>query len=128
MNNIFTVDGKAYNVNITKLTRKASVTDTSNSGRVISGDMVRDIIGTYYNYTLEIALAGSDVASYDELFDVVTAPEDSHAITVPYGQETLSFQAYITSAEDSLKIQDGKNMWGFEGMQLNFIAMSPQRR
>ena len=51
---IFTVDGVEYDVNVMKLSRKAKVTDTDNSGRTLDGVMHRDIIGTYYNYTLEV--------------------------------------------------------------------------
>lgn len=47
-------------------------------------------------------------------------------ITVPYGQETLTFQAYITSGSDTLrKVRGNKNDW--TGLSVDFIAISPQR-
>lgn len=126
---IFTMDGIDYNVNVMSLKRKASVTDTSNSGRTIDGVMHRDIIGTYYNYTMEIEPNDGDYASYDSFYDSVTSPVDSHLMVFPYGQETLTFNAYVTSAEDDFRVKDGVNRWAYgSSMSLNFIAMEPQRR
>lgn len=126
---IFTVDGVEYDVNVMKLSRKAKVTDTDNSGRTLDGVMHRDIIGTYYNYTLEIQAKDGKHQDYDKLFDVVSAPQDSHDFALPYGQETLSFKAYVTTAEDSMIRRNGVNLWGYEdSLKLDFVSMEPQRR
>ena len=130
MNGVFTMDGIDYNVNVINLTREGSIVDTENSGRVIAGDMFRDIIGTYYNYTIEITPLYGDYASYDNFYEVVTTPKvDSHLMVFPYGQSTLEFQAYVTTAKDKLHIQNGNNLWAHTTpLSLKFIAMSPQRR
>lgn len=126
---IFTVDGVEYDVDVVKLSRKAKVTDTANSGRTLDGVMHRDIIGTYYNYTLEILAKEGKYQDYDKLFDVVSAPQDSHDFVTPYNQETLFFKAYVTSAEDSMIRRNGVNLWGYEEpLKIDFIAMEPQRR
>lgn len=126
---IFTVDGVEYDVDVIKLSRKAKVTDTDNSGRTLDGVMHRDIIGTYYNYTLEIQAKDGKHQDYDKLFDVVSAPQDSHDFVIPYGQETLSFKAYVTTSEDSMIRRNGVNLWGYEDpLKLDFVAMEPQRR
>ena len=126
---IFTVDGVEYDVNVMKLSRKAKVIDTDNSGRTLDGVMHRDIIGTYYNYTLEVQAKDGKYQDYDRLFDVVSAPQDSHDFVILYGQETLSFKAYVTTAEDSMIRRDDVNLWGYEDtLKLDFVAMEPQRR
>lgn len=126
---IFTVDKVEYDVNVMKLSRKAKVTDTDNSGRTLDGVMHRDIIGTYYNYTLEVQAKDGKYQDYDRLFDVVSAPQDSHDFVILYGQETLSFKAYVTTAEDSMIRRDDVNLWGYEDtLKLDFVAMEPQRR
>lgn len=123
------VDGVRYNVDVMKLVRKAAVTDTDNSGRTIDGVMHRDIIGTYYNYSIEISPYRDDFAAYDKFYDKITSPVDSHVVSFPYGQETLEYDAYITNAEDELIIRDGVNKWAYgSNLKINFIAMSPQRR
>lgn len=126
---VFTVDGVEYDVNVMKLSRNAKVTDTDNSGRTLDGVMHRDIIGTYYNYTLEVAAKEGKHQDYDRLYDVVSAPVDSHNLVFPYGQETLSFKAYITEANDTMIHREGVNLWGYDdNLKLNFVAMEPQRR
>lgn len=124
---VFLLDGKTYNVNVMELKRKFAVTDTKNSGRTMDYSMHRDIIGTFYNYTMKIQRMGNDIESYDAFYEAITAPINvSHEMTFPYGQETLTFQAYVTQGEDSLQIRKGRNRW--EGLSLTFTAMEPQRR
>lgn len=128
MNPVFKIDGVSYNVRVPDggLKRSASVLDGDNAGRAKSGRMIRDIIGTYYNYTLQIETNGLDVAQYDNLYEVLTSPEEYHTIEVPYGQGTLTFQAYISNAEDAVvTMENGRNTWG--GLSINFIAMAPAR-
>lgn len=125
---VFTMDGKEYNLWVTSLERESKVTDTKNSGRTNDYAMHRDIIGTFYNYVMTVQPHGEDVEDYDAFYEQITAPVESHDMVFPYGQETLSFKAYITSAKDKLIIRNGKNLWGRDGVSLNFIAMEPQRR
>lgn len=125
---IFSVDGVAYpGVNVVSLKRSFSVLDGSNAGRTMDGAMQRDIIGTYYNYSLEIASDFSSPEEYDALYEVLSSPENSHTLVIPYAQETLTFQAYVANGEDELfHIYNGLNKW--DGLAINFVAMKPQRR
>ncbi len=128
MNTLFTVDGIAYDVIVPEngLKRKGSVLDGEKAGRLLSGSMERDIIGTYYNYTLQIETNRLNPAAYDALFEVLTAPVDYHMVSFPYGQDTLTFRAYVSNVEDTLKIiQNGVRYWG--DVSVNFVAMDPAR-
>lgn len=126
---VFMLDGKTYNVTVPAggIKRSGRVTDGENVGRTISGLMIRDIIGTYYNYSISVDTRQTSLADYDELYETITAPVDSHVLKVPYGQGYMEFEAYITSADDTLEImsEDG-NRW--KGLTISFIAMEPQRR
>lgn len=123
----FSIDGNTYpSVLVASLKRNFQVLDGENAGRVLSGDMVRDIIGTYYNYTLEVYAAEASLAEYDSLYELISAPDNSHEIIVPYAQGTMAFDAYVTAGQDELI--DGtcdRNKWG--NLSFNFIAMSPKR-
>ena len=121
------VDGVTYNhVHVASLKRNFQVIDGTNAGRVMSGLMVRDVIGTFYNYSMEIDPDENYPQEYDALYQVLSSPAPSHRIIVPYGQSVLSFSAYITNGSDTLTFMEAvKNRW--EGLSVNFIAMSPQR-
>lgn len=127
MASVFTVDGESFpNIHVTSLKRNFSVTDGENAGRVLTGRMERDLIGTFYNYTVELDPDGASVAEYDQLYEMLSAPQDYHTIVMPYGQTTLTFEAYVTNGSDELSgVYDGVNLWG--NLQFNFIAMQPQR-
>ena len=125
---VFSIDGITYPaVMVTDLKRSFEILDGENAGRVKTGTMVRDVIGTYYNYSMELDTSESSIAEYDALYEVLSAPVDSHLLSVPYAQATLLFEAYVTSGEDNLiSMENQRNKW--EGLSVNFIAMSPKRR
>lgn len=128
MKTVFKIDGVSYDVMVPDggLQRTASVLDGDNAGRSKSGRMIRDVIGTYYNYSLQIDTSNLNMAQYDTLYEVLTAPADSHSIVVPYGQGTLTFEAYISNVSDSVKLMtDGKTLWG--DLSVTFTAMGPKR-
>lgn len=125
---VFTLDGVQYpGLHVTGLTRSFQIMDGENAGRLLNFEMVRDVGGTFYNYSMTIDNTFSDPADYDAFYDAISAPVDCHTLTVPYGQETLTFNAYITKGDDTLStMAGGVNKWG--QLSINFIAMSPHRR
>lgn len=127
MKSVFTVDGISYNVIVTSLKRSFQVLDTDKAGRAKSGSMIRDIIGTYYNYSIEIEPHSGAYSEYDRLYEVLSSPDkDFHTVTFPYGQDTLTFKAYVTDGEDELLVRDNGNRWS--GLTLKFVAKKPQRK
>lgn len=123
---LFSIDGKKYDVEILSLERSFEVLDTKKSGRAISGDMVRSIIGTYYNYTMQIDTNRLKRSEYNDLYEVLSAPVEKHITTFPYGDSTITQSMYVTSGKDSLIIDDQGNAW--DGLTINYVAMSPKRR
>lgn len=125
---LFTVDGTSYNVKVPVkgLKRSFDILDGPNAGRMLSGLMTRDIIGTYYNYELQIERNNASLEEYDRLYQALSAPVDYHIVSFPYGQSVLTFQAYVTKGSDNLFRQSfGKNYWA--GLTVQFVAMEPQR-
>ena len=52
---------------------------------------------------------------------------DSHTITMPYGQGTMTFEAYVANVTDNL-LHRRESFSKWNNMKVNFIAMEPQRR
>ena len=123
---VFLMDGVAYNVSVTSLKRKFSVMDTDKSGRTQSGHMYRDIVGTFYNYTMKVCERGGDAASLERFWTAISDPtKTSHECVFPYGQKTLTQEMYVTSGDQELeKMEPGRNYWG--ELSVNFIAMAPE--
>lgn len=123
-----TMDGKEYaNIHVTSLQRSFQVLDGENAGRVMTGEMDRDVIGTFYNFACEIDASRANREEYDEFWEAISAPVDSHVLSLPYAQGVMEFNAYVTNGADNLLTMfEDSNEWG--ELSFNFIAMEPQRR
>ncbi len=121
------MDGVTYSgIHVRSIKRNFAVLDGPNATRLSSGGMQRDVIGTFYNYSVEIDADGASRSEYDTFYQTISAPVDSHTITVPYAQTTLTFQAYVANGSDDLQaMEPSANRWG--NLSFNFIAMAPQR-
>lgn len=124
MTEIFLLDGIAYNVSVSALARKFSILESGVGGRTQDGGFYRDIVGTYYNYSMTVEPRAGDMAAMDALWEAVSQPAVSHVCQFPYGQKTLTQRMYVTAGEQSLRrMTDGKNHW--DSLTLEFTAMAP---
>lgn len=124
----FSIDGRKYpGIAVLSLKRTFSVLDGDNAGRVMTGDMVRDVIGTFYNYAVELDSTELSLAEYDDLYEILSSPADFHTFVMPYGQTIYSFLGYVANGTDELfSMENGRNKWGT--LSFNMIAKSPKRR
>ena len=123
---VVTIDGASFDVGVKYIKRQARIEDGPNAGNSKRGDWIRDVYGTYYDYILAFdTSAGLSRADYDTLYSILTAPVEFHTLAVPYGQNTLSFTAGITGAEDNVILMDDGTVWG--NLSITFRAKSPQR-
>lgn len=122
---MITIDGTNYDVGIVKITRKASQ-KLENLGTTMDLRKHYDVRGTYYDYEVEFATRQLNLTAYDNLYEVLTAPQESHEVTLPYGQTTLTFDARVSVASDTLvkSFTDFKK-WG--SIKVTFEALTPQK-
>ncbi len=126
---VFSIDGKSFpSVHVVKLQRKFNIADGPLAGRNLDGIMIRDVMGTYFTYTLELWCNQMSQKEYEELYEVLNEPVDSHKLILPYNQKTMAFDAYITSGEDELKYMSETKGNYWRGITCNFIAMKPYKR
>lgn len=127
MNGIL-MDGKLYRVRLVynTLERSFSLHSGENEGYMISGRHERDLLGTGYSYEMGVEPDPADPTAYDQFYDAISAPVDSHEITMPYGQSTITFQAEINSGNDTWRGRlAGINRW--TGLKVKFSPISLQR-
>ncbi len=129
-NNLFSVDGVGYNVIIKRdggVNCEADIADGPLTKRSMAYRMRRDLAGTFYNYTMAFDTTYLNVDQYDALYQVLTAPVDSHIVVVPFAQEFMEYEAYISKVTDALKsCIHGVQRWG--DLAVTFTAVEPQRR
>lgn len=124
-----TMDGRQYRVRvkIRTLRRSFRIEEDDRSGMVKSGAYFRSIIGTYYDYAMEVEPDPAAPEEYDAFFEAISAPVESHSITVPYGQGTMTYDAMISYGEDTQRDKVG-GVTRWTGLTVNFSAQKPQRR
>lgn len=123
-----TVDGVEYKVNLkyASLGRSFSLHEGDHGGEVLTGRTKRDILGTDYGYELAIEQDPDNPQDYDLLYEVLSAPVESHIVTFPYGQTTLTYEAMITDGNDTYGgTYAGVELWN--GLTIHFEPIEPQR-
>ena len=114
-------------VAISAYNRNFNVLDGPNAGRVLTGRMIRDVIGTYLGPKITVFRRGDDYAGLDEFWEYLYqhSIDDSVLLEAADGQKTISYQAYYTSAsQDIEKVEKGVNFWG--EIEVNFIPIDAQ--
>ena len=122
------MDGTTYRVRIVynTLERAFELLEGPNAGDMLNFRHERDLAGTGYSYQMRIEPDPDYPTDYDDLFDALSAPVDSHTITVPYGQTTMTYDAEITSGSDTYDgTLSGVEQW--RGLTVNFRYIAPQR-
>lgn len=122
------INGQSFDVTvaISGIEETFNVLDGSNAGRVMSGRMIRDVIGTYIGHKITF-FNGKSNADFDALWDYLIAHsvDDYVNLEAADGQTSLSYQAYYTSGTRSLRsAADGTNVW--DEIEINFVPMDAQ--
>lgn len=124
-----TMDGVPYRlrVKLGTLQRSFRIEESERSGMVKSGEEFRDIIGTYYDYAMDVEPDPAAPEDYDAFYEAVSAPAEAHTVTLPYGQETITYQAMVSAGDDKQRDRvAGVTRW--TGLTVTFKAKKPQRR
>lgn len=111
-------------VAISSYQRNFNVLDGDNAGRVMTGRMVRDIIGTYIGHKLTVFRRGNNYEGLDNFWDYLVAHsiDDSVMLEAADGQTTISYEAYYTSGTQEIeKVENGVNFWG--EIEVSFVPM-----
>lgn len=122
------MDGVTYRLRVRYETmgRSFRIEDGDNAGNMLSGLYKRDLLGTYYDYVMEVEPDPAAPQDYDSFFDAISAPVPNHSITLPYGQTTITYDAMVTEGEDLYRGNLARrNSWG--GLQVQFTAQKPQK-
>lgn len=123
-----TMDGISYRLRVryNTLERAFELRSGDNEGYMLSGRHERDLLGTGYSYQFSVEPDPQHPEDYDAFYEAVSAPVDSHEITMPYGQSTITFQAEVESGRDMWQGRmAGVSRW--TGLAVNFKPIGLQR-
>lgn len=115
-------------VAISSVEETFNVLDGENTGRVKSGRMVRDIIGTYIGHKVTF-FNGKSNEEFDRLWDYLVehSVDDSVQLEAADGQSSIAYEAYYTTGTRRLSdgsVNDGVNKW--DELEVSFVPMDAQ--
>ena len=117
------IDGTSYPVRITELKRNADILDKY-AERSEDGVLHREVIGTYYNYQLKIGVKRGERTLYNNLFDVLSEPVESHRVELPH--DHVEFEGYFSSISDNIRLVDDDG-FDCDGLTCKLTCMKPRR-
>lgn len=108
---MFIVDGLQFNLPHS-IERSASLTASEVSGMLLNGQYLNDVIGTYMQYSVKIAVPRGQELEYTYLYEVLTNPVDAHTWVFPYNQNFIELTGKVDVINDRYyKEENGVNIW-----------------
>lgn len=119
------IDDMYFDVPLVSVKREAKVLDKYAEREEDTGDLLRELIGVYLNYTMNFGTIDDDDL-YERLFDKLTEPVAFHDVTLPSTKKSYTFKCYVSSVSDEMeKILD--DTVKFKGLTCKYIAKAPWR-
>lgn len=126
---MFKIDGTEWDVAVTSFKRNYSALDRDDSGRsTTTGAMIRSVIGSFFNFELEINSRNLNQEQYDELYDIITSDDEFHDFEFPFGQQDYAFVGYIANASDELKRVEKSGKRKFTNLTFNVVPKNRKVR
>lgn len=94
-----TVDGVTYNI-ATSIKREVEIRESDLSGMLLDRSYHRDIVGSYLQYTISLAIPRGSEQEYSQLFEVLSNPVESHTFILPYNQGDKQVEGMVNSISD----------------------------
>lgn len=122
------MDGKLYKIRVKagSLTESFRIEDGPNANTLITGEEVRDVVGTYYDHRLDFEPDPCYYADYTEFYNTISAPVDSHEVTFPHGQGEITHKVMVTDGGHTMRDYIAGNR-RYTGLSIFFKAIKPDR-
>lgn len=122
---IWSIDGVEWTVPC-KITRTAEVKASQISGILLNKAYFNDVLGTYMQYEIAIAVPLDQRPTYTAIYEKLTEPVDGHAFVLPYNTTTLQLTARVTNIKDIyVWLAGGGTYW--KGIQFTIIGNNPTK-
>lgn len=122
------MDGKLYKIRVKagSLTESFRIEDGPNADTLITGEEVRDVVGTYYDHRLDFEPDPRFYSDYTAFYEAISAPVDSHEVTFPHGSGTITHRVSVTDGGHTLSGFVAGNR-RYTGLSIFFKAIKPDR-
>lgn len=119
---LFTIDGEAFGVEVTALSREMEIVTATDDCTTLDGVCHRDILGTYCHYTMTVCCR-KDPEELERFWQTIIQPVESLSCSFPYGQQMLTQKMHIRSAIQKLTDATRGNRW--DSITVRFLGTEP---
>ena len=122
---MFSVDGITWDIPCS-IQRTSEVKASEISGLMLDRSYFNDVVGTYMQYTIGIAVPFNMMDQYAAIYEALTDPVDAHTFVVPYNNGTITVVARVQSISDVyVRLANGGKYW--KGIQFTIVANHPSK-
>lgn len=108
-----------------KVTRAAEMRPSDISGMLLDRTYFNDVLGTYMQYDVVIAVPFDRLDDYYDLYETITSPADGLTVTMPYNDGTVEVTGRIESIRDEMVRVPGGQYW--KGISFTIKANHPTK-
>ena len=109
MLNTFVMDGVSYDFAF-DVKRRSVIVSGGNSGMLLNGTYYNDVIGTYLEYDISIAIPIDKINDYVDFYEAITAPVEYHDFLFPYANVETIVRGRIDKIPDSYLQKSSTNL------------------
>lgn len=119
------IDGNVYDV-ACGAERRARIESSDISGTMLNGSYYNDVVGTYYDYIVTVAVPAGNETEYAEMYEALTSPEPYHTFILPYNNTNISINGRVTKVTDTFVRAEGSvKLWRSTSFMI--ISNEPQK-
>ena len=120
---MFSIDGMTWPYPV-DVTRNADIRASEVSGEMLDGSYYNDVKGTYFNYTVKVAVPLNQRDLATQYYEALVDPVEGHSFVLPYNQSTVIVSGRVEGVSDVyVRLANGQQYW--RGLQFNVIANHP---
>lgn len=110
---MLTIDGIIWPLTAKVVRTSRIEEDPETSGLMMDKSKSHNVIGTYLEYEISIAVPFWAVGSYSNFYEAITDPVDGHTAIVPYNEGEISITGFISIVRDEYvrNKADNGNYW-----------------
>ena len=120
---MFTVDGLQWPYPC-DISRNAEIRATEVSGEMLDGVYYNDVKGTYYTYTVTMAVPIGQRDVVTNYYEKLTDPVSGHTFIFPYNQSTVTMIGRLEGVGDVfMRLPNGQKYW--KGLRFTVLPNAP---
>lgn len=122
---IWSVDGVEWTIPCS-IERIAEIKASDISGMMMNKAYYNDVLGTYMQYTVTLAVPAGMEDQYVDLYELLSNPVGSHAFVMPYNNSIIEFTGRVEQVSDRwVYVDENHNRW--RGVSFVAIANVPSK-